>query len=272
MERLNHIKSEQSALKTRIIDEETQKQIAAKYAAAKEKLLFLDYDGTLTGFHTDPAEAKPDEQLYGILNELTENQNTHIVVISGRDKQTLQDWFDTNRMDLIGEHGVWLRQNGKDWETVTTLTDEWKPGIRKVLEGYVSRTPGSFIEEKDYSLVWHYRKVETGLGELRTRELTSHLKYLATNQNLQVLEGDMVVEFKSSEVNKGRAAKSWLKRYNPDFIMAIGDDWTDEDTFKSMPKDAFTIKVGSSHSEAKYSIGGPEEVRTLLTRLYGEST
>lgn len=268
MERLDHVKNEQVALKTRIMDDTARKQIIQKYKSAKEKLFFLDYDGTLTGFHTDPAEAKPDDELYKILNNLTKDENTNLVIISGRDKQTLQDWFDTNRMDLIGEHGVWLRQNGKDWETVTTLTDEWKPDIRKVLEGYVSRTPGSFIEEKDYSLVWHYRKVETGLGELRTRELTSHLKYLATNQNLQVLEGDMVVEFKSSEVNKGRAAKSWLKRYSPDFIMAIGDDWTDEDTFKAMPKDSFTIKVGSSHSEAKYSIGSPEEVRELLSRFF----
>ncbi len=267
MERLDHVKKEQAALKTRIIDEEAQKTIIEKYKTAKEKLFFLDYDGTLTNFQVNPAEAKPNEELYDILTSLTADANTHVVIISGRDKQTLQDWFDTNRMDLIGEHGVWLRQNGKDWETVTTLTDEWKPDIRKVLEGYVSRTPGSFIEEKDYSLVWHYRKVETGLGELRTRELTSHLKYLATNQNLQVLEGDMVVEFKSSEVNKGRAAKSWLKRYNADFIMAIGDDWTDEDTFKAMPKDSFTIKVGSSHSQAKYSIGGPDEVRELLKSI-----
>lgn len=267
MERLNHVKKEQASLKTRIIDDGAIKAIKKDYKKGKQKLIFLDYDGTLTGFHADPAEARPDEELYSILNNLTRDENTHLVIISGRDKDTLEEWFDTNRMDLIGEHGVWLRQNGKEWETVTTLTDEWKPDIKKVLEGYVRRTPGSFIEEKDYSLVWHYRKVETGLGELRTRELTSHLKYLATNQNLQVLEGDMVVEFKSSEVNKGRAARSWLKRYSADFVMAIGDDWTDEDTFKAMPSSAFTIKVGSSQSAAKYSIGSPKEVRALLNSL-----
>ncbi|MFY0626123.1 MAG: bifunctional alpha,alpha-trehalose-phosphate synthase (UDP-forming)/trehalose-phosphatase [Reichenbachiella sp.] len=267
MDRLNLVKKEQLALKTKIIDEEAVKNIHVNYKKGKQRLIFLDYDGTLTGFHADPNEAKPDAELYEILDNLTADENTHLVIISGRDKDTLQKWFDTNRMDLIGEHGVWLRENGKEWETVTTLTDEWKPGIRKVLESYVSRTPGSFIEEKDYSLVWHYRKVETGLGELRTRELTSHLKYLATNQNLQVLEGDMVVEFKSSEVNKGRAARSWVKRYSADFIMAIGDDWTDEDTFKVMPEDAITIKVGSSHSEAKFSIASPIEVRKLLTEM-----
>lgn len=137
MERLNHVKQEQLALKTKIIDKEAIKGIKKAYDKAKQRLIFLDYDGTLTGFNSDPAEAKPDEELYTILNSLSADPKTYLVIISGRDKNTLQQWFDTNRMDLIGEHGVWLRQNEKEWETVTTLTDEWKPDIRKVLEGYV---------------------------------------------------------------------------------------------------------------------------------------
>ena len=267
MERLNHVKEEQAALQTRIIDENAIQTMLDEFSSAKQRLIFLDYDGTLTGFQSDPKSASPDEELHELLRNLCKIDNTFVVIISGRDKETLQEWFDDHQLDLIGEHGVWLRQHTKEWETVMTLSDEWMPDIKKVLESYVSRTPGSFIEEKDYSLVWHYRKVETGLGELRTRELTSHLKYLATNKNLQVLEGDMVVEFKSSEVNKGRAAKNWLRRYNADFTMAIGDDWTDEDTFMAMPKNATTIKVGSSQSAARFSIEGPRQVRDLLKIL-----
>jgi len=267
MNRLEHVKEEQYAQKTKLIDDKFIEQFKEKYATAKQKLLFLDYDGTLTSFHTDPQMAVPNDELYSILDSLIADENTHLVVISGRDKDTLQSWFGDKRMDLIGEHGVWLKKSGGEWETITNLTDAWKEDIKEVLEGYVSRTPGSFIEEKDYSLVWHYRRVETGLGETRTRELTSHLKYLASNQNLQVLEGDMVIEIKSTEVNKGRAAASWLTRYNADFVMAIGDDWTDEDTFKAMPDQSYSIKVGSSQSAANYSIKGPNQVRALLSSL-----
>lgn len=267
MNRLKHVKSEQQALKTKRLDKATIKTLKSDYAKAKEALIFLDYDGTLTGFHPDPQAAVPNEELYEILEGLTASKNTHLVIISGRDKETLEEWFAKSNIDLIGEHGVWLKKSDAPWETLVNLTDKWKADIQEVLEGYVSRTPGSFVEEKDYSLVWHYRKVETGLGELRTRELTSHLKYLATNQNLQVLEGDMVVEIKSSEINKGRAATNWLKRFNPDFVMAIGDDWTDEDTFKAMPEGAYSIKVGSSQSAAKFSVTSVEEVRALLTEI-----
>lgn len=266
MNRLSIVKKAQHSLTTKLLDERSNKELQSAYQKSKEPLIFLDYDGTLQGFYGDPAAAKPDAELYNIVNELT--KKSHVVIISGRDKTTLGEWFKDSKVDLIGEHGVWLKGHTEEWHTITNLTDTWKEAISEVLDGYVARTPGSFIEEKDYSLVWHYRKVETGLGELRTRELTSHLKYLASNQNLQVLEGDMVVEIKSTEINKGRAARNWMKRYEgADFIMAAGDDWTDEDTFKAMPESAFTIKVGSSNSAAKFSVNSYEDIRALLKSM-----
>ena len=139
--------------------------------------------------------------------------------------------------------------------------------MRAVLELYVSRTPGSFIEEKDFSLVWHFRRVENGLGELRSRELTSHLKYLTTNKNLNVLEGDKVVEVKNAEVNKGRAALMWLDKFPHEFTFALGDDWTDEDTFRAMPTSAYTLKVGSTSSAANFNASSFQEVRAFLKKL-----
>ncbi len=267
MARLDYIKTEQLALQTKILDKGSTKQLLSAYEAAKKRIIFLDYDGTLTPFHDNPKKASPDQELKAIIADLTANDKNKVVIISGRDKETLEAWFGEYTIDLIAEHGVWIKRHSKKWETVSTLKDNWKKEINEVLEDYVSRTPGSFIEVKDYSLVWHYRKVETGLGELRTRELTSHLKFLAADQNLHVLEGDMVVEIKSSEVNKGRAAQRWLQKMKADFYMAVGDDWTDEDTFKAMPDNAFTIKVGSTQSAAKYSVTDYADVRALLKKL-----
>ena len=77
----------------------------------------------------------------------------------------------------------------------------------------------------------------------------------------------MVIEIKNSLVNKGVAAASWLKKNPYDFYFAVGDDWTDEDTFKGIPEEAFTIKVGSSSSAAKYRVESYKDVRVLLTEL-----
>lgn len=267
MTSLKSIKEMQNSMQTRKLDELSLEKMLKAFSKAEKRIIFLDYDGTLTGFVSDPRDAKPDEELNDIMRRLVKEPKNSVVVISGRDKDTINEWMGKFNVDLIAEHGVWVRQQGKDWKTVVAMKSNWKKEILPVLELYVNRTPGSFIEEKDFSLVWHYRKVETGLGELRTRELTSHLKYLSSNSNLQVLEGDKVVEIKDREVNKGRTALQWLQGHPHDFVMAIGDDFTDEDTFKAMPKDAYTIKVGSVTSAALFSVDSYKDVRNVLKAM-----
>lgn len=267
MNSLKTIKEIQRGMQTRHLDELSKEKMLKEFSKAEERLIFLDYDGTLTGFHGDPRDAKPDDELNKIMEQLVAEERNKVVVISGRDKDTLGEWMGGFEVTLIAEHGVWLREIGKDWRTVVEMESSWKKEILPLLELYVNRTPGSFIEEKDYSLGWHYRKVETGLGELRTRELTSHLKYISSNSNLLVLEGDHVVEIKDREINKGRTARQWLGQTSHDFVMAIGDDATDEDTFKAMPENGYTIKVGSKTSAARFNVNSYQDVRELLKQM-----
>ena len=267
MDRLNHIMDIQKSMATKILDVQASEAIAEEFGKANNRMMFLDYDGTLTGFQPLPQMAKPDRLLLNLLKKLVENPKNRVVIISGRDRETLEAWLGHMPLDIIAEHGVWLKERGGEWNPITKLKSYWKDEFRPVIDAYVNRTPGSFIEEKDHSLVWHFRKVETGLGELRSRELTSHLKYLSTGKNLQVLEGDMVVEVKNADVNKGRAAQKWISTFENDFALAIGDDWTDEDTFKAMPENAITVKVGSTSSAAKYNVPTFKEVRTFLKIL-----
>ncbi|QDH79279.1 bifunctional alpha,alpha-trehalose-phosphate synthase (UDP-forming)/trehalose-phosphatase [Echinicola soli] len=266
MDRLQYVKQKQLDLQSKEVDAEVISELHEHFKKAKKPILFLDYDGTLVGFKGKPEEASPDEELKSLVGKLT--KKSQVVIISGRDKETLGKWFKGQKVDIIAEHGVWLKINGgKDWELYAEIDDHWKPDIRSVMEYYVQRTPGAHIEEKHHSLVWHYRKVESGLGDLRMRELFSHLKYMARGHNLQVLEGNKVLEIKRPDINKGRAATAFMKGNSYDFILAIGDDWTDEDTFQAMPDGAFSIRVGYSYTKANYNIKSPKEVRYLLNKL-----
>ena len=268
MDELANVKIEQSHLKTKLLDNQLSEEITYTYKKSDERLIFLDYDGTLVGFNENPNDSRPDQELKEILTLLTKDKKNHIVIISGRDRQSLEKWMKPFSLDIVAEHGVWIKRMHKPFKTFAKINSSWKKEIMSLLEKYVNRTPGSFVEEKDYSLVWHYRKVETGLGEVRTRELTSHLKYMTANENLQVLEGDMIVEIKNSEINKGKAVQKLMKKYpKADFLLAFGDDFTDEDTFKVLPKESFTIKVGTSASEAKFSVNSYRDVRKLLRKI-----
>ncbi|HJP63012.1 MAG TPA: trehalose-phosphatase, partial [Mucilaginibacter sp.] len=115
-------------------------------------------------------------------------------------------------------------------------------------------------------------KAQKGLGELRAGELMNNLKYIALDKGLQLLPGDKVVEVKNVEINKGKAARTMIDNEDYDFIMALGDDYTDEDIFKALPDNAITIKIGNNVSAAKFYLRTPTEARKLLKNLTEHSS
>ncbi|SNR59282.1 bifunctional alpha,alpha-trehalose-phosphate synthase (UDP-forming)/trehalose-phosphatase [Hymenobacter mucosus] len=268
MDRLQYSKIKQLTLATETLSTAPLMQLREEFEAAESRLLLLDYDGTLAPFNPLPQRAQPDAELLLLLQSLTANPRNRVVIISGRDRGTLQKWLGHLPVDFIAEHGVWLRAAGDDWSLFQALNNNWKQDIRPILEMYVARTAGSFIEDKEYSLVWHYRRADVELGAVRARDLLSHLTFMTSNTDLQVLEGNKVIEIKTAGINKGTAAARWVSQYNPDFILALGDDRTDEDTFRAMPAEAYTVKVGSSpRSQARYHLASTQEVRRLLRSL-----
>lgn len=269
MNNLKDLKERQQSMATKKLDDKIKNSITKEFKKAKNPIIFLDYDGTLVPFHENPDECAPDAELSQILHQLA--VKAKLVVISGRKAATLEEWLDEFNIDLIAEHGIKTKRAGAKWQVNSDLQDDgWKNEARDILEFYIQRTPGSFLEEKEHTLVWHYRKVEKGLGSLRSSELSSHLKHFMTNKGLDVIEGDHVVEVKPSIINKGKAAIERLKGEKVDFIMAFGDDRTDEDTFEALPKTALTVKVGSGFSYAKYAVENNEEVRALLQSFVQE--
>jgi len=250
---------------------QARRRLKRSFREAERRLVLLDYDGTLVPFSSSPAKAVPAEEVFDALLRLCADEHIEVVLVSGRDRVFLDKWFGELPIGVVAEHGVWLKpREAGEWEMIEPLSGEWKEEIRPIMELYADRTPGSFVEEKDFSLVWQYRRSDSRLGDLRARELVAHMEGLTTNLNLQVLEGSKVVEVKNAGVNKGRAALRWVAEYNPDFILAIGDDWTDEDTFKALPDSTWTVKVGLSATAARYNLGSPAKVIALLHDLLTE--
>ncbi len=245
-------------------------KIVGAYSKAEKRAIFLDYDGTLTSFKKNPQDAMPDDELHQIIDKLSNDKRNTVTIISGRDRYTLEKWFAGHNVNLICEHGVWLQKVGGEWEMLTTVNNNWMPNVRPILESFVDRTPGSFIEEKNYSLVWHYRRAEPDQGELRANELKDSLTSHLSNHSLEIMEGNKVIEVKNGGINKGVAALKFLNNKPFDFITAIGDDWTDEFMFRELPESAYTIKVGLKHTKAAYKVESVTAVRALLKQLAGK--
>ena len=171
---------------------------------------------------------------------------------------------------MVAEHGGWIRHQERKWRSAVSFEMNWKQSIRPILELHTDRTPGSTVEEKDFSLVWHYRRADPELAYVRGQELRAALVNLTENLAVGVFEGNKILEVKSQGVNKGRTAEQWIESERDwDFILAVGDDYTDEEMFGVLPDKAYSIKVGFAASKARFNVDSIKDIRMLLKRLIG---
>ena len=268
IEALINSKKDQDILSSKLLSPMLSKQLIQEFRSSKNRLILLDYDGTLVPFNRNPQKAIPSKELLLLIGQLSTYENTNVALISGRDKETLQNWFGSSNITfLVAEHGVWLKERNADWQLMTTVMNNWKEQVFPILEMYTDRLPGSFIEEKTYSIAWHYRGSDSELSAIRAKELMYTLVNLTGHIGVQILQGNMVIEIRNTGADKGSATNHLITKLSPDFILSIGDDWTDEDMFKVIPKNAYSIKVGASNTYARFIIHSPENVLYLLKQL-----
>jgi trehalose 6-phosphate synthase/phosphatase len=248
----------------------TRAKLMQDYRQSSHRLLILDYDGTLSPFTIAPELARPSQTVLNGLRVLAEDQSNTVVVATGRPRSTLEDWFNGLPIGFAAEHGAWLKGLDGTWTLTKSLDVDWKERLFPILQMYADRLPGAFVEEKEFSLAWHYRAADADQGRAAARELTDYLLAFTANLELQVLRGSKVIELRNPSVNKGAAVQHWLARAKFDFILAIGDDWTDEDVFTVLPESAYSFRVGStSRTHARYALRDPQMVLELLNELPG---
>jgi trehalose 6-phosphate synthase/phosphatase len=237
------------------------------YTKSDRRLLLLDYDGTLVKFTPRPWEAKPSEGVRRLLLALARNPRNDLALVSGRRRVEMENWFGSLGIGLAAEHGAWVKDWGGEWKPLAPSGAEWKQTLLPILERHADRLPGAFVEEKDSAIAWHYRAADPDHAGQMARELTDDLVAFTANIDVQVLQGNKVIEVRQAGVNKGLAGTRWSTRGPYDFILALGDDWTDEDLFAVLPGEAFTIHVGHNHTKARYQLRNTQEVHHLLHAL-----
>jgi len=263
---LGEIKSLQMEFEYKFLDQESRLALLGAFRHSKRRVILLDYDGTLVPFASHPAKAIPQVALLELLHRLADDKRNQVYVISGRDSQTLDRWLGHLPVNLIAEHGAKWRSGTAEWSSAIARDESWHEAVDEVMIDYVVRCPHSFIEKKDYSVAWHYRNSDPIQGQMRAKELIRELQVIAQEMSIGVLEGNKVVEVRNTGFDKGTVVGRILENSSADFVLAVGDDVTDEDMFRRLALDdrAFTIKVGSDKSFAKYNLHTPYMVYALL--------
>ncbi|MDD2303315.1 MAG: bifunctional alpha,alpha-trehalose-phosphate synthase (UDP-forming)/trehalose-phosphatase [Prolixibacteraceae bacterium] len=256
------IEKKNQSLQGKKIGTELTETIYQRYKNAHKRLIILDYDGTLVPIVKNPDMAIPGYILIETLKELAADKQNTIVISSGRNTEFLDKWFGDYGFDMAAEHGAFYKEHGVWQASVRTLFPE-DDEIFDIMQQIVDKTPGSMIEKKKTALVWHYRNCDKWLAELREKQLINALMMPCSRLNLQIMRGNKVVEIKTIGVNKGTEATRLLGRDNYDFVMAMGDDITDDDMFHALPSEAITIKVGSISDHARFSLAQVDTVKFL---------
>ena len=272
LERLDEAVRLSEDLAVKSLSEGTRREIRRAARQAQRRLFLLDYDGTLVSFSPDRAAARPNERVSQVLKGLVSDSANQVVLVSGRPRVDLEKWFGNLGLTLIAEHGAWIRDGpDAEWRATLPIEETWKDRVRPVIERFLDRVPGSSLEEKDFALAWHYRAADAESGTVGAKELVEVLTALTANLDLKVLPGDKVVEIRRAGVDKGTYFATHLAREPWDFILAAGDDWTDEALFASLPREAFSIRVGFGVSSARFNAESAEDLLRFLESLTSPS-
>ncbi len=265
VEELISVKKKNDFLQQKIVEKNNFHTIKTAYEQANSRLIMLDYDGTLVPFHKDPKGAVPTKEVLDLLSKLKEDPKNHVVINSGRDQYTLDAWLGHLSIGLSAEHGAFYKE-GNVWHRKMKEID-WDTEILDIMKHTVKRTPRSKLEIKNTALVWHYRNVDVWLADLRVTQLINALINPCFRHDLQIMKGVKIVEIKPYNISKGHEANRLINKGNYDFIVAIGDDTTDEEMFQALPDNAITIKVGKSSNVAKYNIPTQQQTLFFLNEL-----
>ncbi|KAI5838918.1 glycosyltransferase family 20-domain-containing protein [Morchella snyderi] len=260
------------------------KSLVDSYENSNKRVFLLDYEGTLAswGSPTSIILTSPQRTL-DVLHDLLLDERNIVYIMSSRTPEELERLFHrVPDIGLIAESGCFMRKfKSGQWTRVADEQLPWKKSVREILEYYVERTPGTFVEERNCSFIWHYEKSEDStLAARQAGECCNHVNDSCESYRVHAvpLGGTVLVE--SWDWTKATAAKTVLELTSEgdsavDFLMVVGDGRDDEPVFSwandlatdGEVKSVTTVKVGTKNTQANATITGVAGVIAALQKL-----
>ncbi len=268
--------SHQTSPAPQFFSSSTQQQVCTSWAQENhQRTVFCDYDGTLREFTGTPGEAVPTAEILQLLGDLCALPKVQAWVVSGRPADLLAHWLPIPGLGLVAEHGAFYRPpHAVDFVPLFTSPQlSWREEALAILQEFTARVPGSRIEEKEVGIAWHYRESDPILGAWQAKELFQHLAEMFMEQGVQVMRGSRVLEVRPAGIHKGNALQTILSEVeHSGFVLAAGDDHTDESMFRALPDSGWSLLIGNRPSKAKLRLDSPAEFRSFLRQLATSSS
>ena len=239
--------------------------------SARESMLFLDYDGTLSPIVLDPAAARLVDGAADALELVSEV--CPVAILSGRDLADVRSRVNIPGVWYAGSHGFELIAPDGTYhcnEAAAVFVPVLAHAAAE-LSQRLDQIPGVRVEHKRFAVAVHYREVEPG----RVGEIASAAHQIGAKAGLRVTGGRMLVELRPDiDWDKGTTL-AWIRdRIDASGALLpiyIGDDLTDEDAFDAVQFDGIGIVVGHDEdgdrqTAAHFSLESPDQVREFMQR------
>lgn len=226
--------------------------------------ILLDVDGTLLDIAPTPDQVCVPDSLRAALVRLEQKSGGAVALISGRTLENLDQLFAPLRLPAAGSHGAELRPRA---EARPFEAPHLPPTVRAAFADVTTHIPGLRVEDKGFTLAFHYRNMLEREAEV-VEAVTQRMDKVP--DNFEMLRGKAIIEIKPKTFNKGTALRGLMA--HPPFAgrrpIFHGDDVTDEDVFAALPEfGGIGVSVGRHIEGAQYCVATPHDIRTWLLHL-----
>ncbi|TVY75729.1 putative alpha,alpha-trehalose-phosphate synthase [UDP-forming] [Lachnellula suecica] len=287
--RLDKVYDEQHRRDTTSVPRLSINRLGSQYQKSGRRLFIIDYEGTLASWGSphDIILTSPQRTL-DVLNDILVDERNTVYVMSGRQPEELDRLFKrVPNLGLIAENGCFLKEFGSsDWVEMSDpeKMHAWQDSVEGIMQYYHERTPGSWIERRHCSLIFHYKSCEDQESASRQAgDCASHINDACEEQRVSAIpvEGEAVI-VAPIDWSKGTAAMKIFEGLEKntdspvDFLMVVGDGRDDEVIFrwanelqrKKTVQNVTTVSLGSRNTEAGYTLTqGVTGVLTVLQKL-----
>ena len=233
---------------------------------ASQRVLLLDYDGTLSPFTPARTEAFPYPGVPELISKIM-RVKTRVVLISGRSARELLFLSGIHpQPEIWGSHGAERLFADGSYE-VDAPTVQHRLALQTARRAFLAQGVQERLETKPGSIAVHWR----GLKPVQQRAVESQVRRvcepLIKEHGMELLPFDGGLEFRAPGKDKGDAVRTILAEAGEDAAAAyLGDDQTDENAFRAIKGQGFAVLV---RSEARPTIADawlrpPEELLRFL--------
>jgi trehalose 6-phosphate phosphatase len=239
-----------------------------RLATARERVLMLDYDGTLAPFRVRPELATPYSGVVELLDALVAQPGTRVVIVSGRRAAEVAALLPLRQsIEIWGAHG-WERRDADGSTQVQEPAEDVREALALAEAGVAEvRWAGARLERKPASLAVHWRGLPVLTAAKVRAGLDNAWQPLVEKGMLEPLPFDGGLELRARGTNKQHAVKAVLSGTSPDAATAyLGDDVTDEDAFRAVKKQGLAVLVRAEYREtaADLWIRPPRELLAFM--------